>query len=88
VAPPLVGVAVNVTFAPAHDGFDPPVIATDTAGTSVVFTIMVMELEVAVAGLTHGAFEVMMHVTTCPFVNVELVYVGLLVPTLEPFTCH
>jgi hypothetical protein len=41
VAPPFVGVAVNVTEAPVQDGLDPEVIATFTEGVTVGLTVTV-----------------------------------------------
>ena len=54
----------------------------------LLFTVMDIPAEVAVAGLEQLAFEVSIHVTICPVVNVEVVKVAPLVPALVPFICH
>jgi hypothetical protein len=81
-------VAVNVTDAPAHIGFDPAVMAIAIDGTNTGFTVMVIPALVAVVGLAQVALEVSIHVTTCPLVKVVVVNVGLLVPALMPLTFH
>lgn len=63
-----------------------PLMLTD--GVTAGFTVIVMVLELAVAGLAQVAFEVIVQVTVCPFVSVDVVYVAALVPTFEPFTFH
>jgi hypothetical protein len=83
-----VAVAVNVTDAPTQLGFDPEVTAITTDGTNAAFTVIVIELDVTVAGIAHNAFDVNTHVTTFPFVSVVEVNVVLFVPTLTPFTFH
>ena len=50
--------------------------------------VIVIELDVPVVGEAHAELEVMIQETTCPFVSVDVVKVGLLVPTLVPPTCH
>ena len=82
----MVGVAVNVTLVPAH--IVEADAATDTAGVTTGFTVMVMPVEVAEVGEAQAAVDVIMQVTTSPFVNALLVYVALLVPALTPSTCH
>jgi hypothetical protein len=47
-----------------------------------------MAFEVAGLPEAHGALEVITQVTVCPLVNELVVYAGLLVPTLLPFTFH
>lgn len=59
----MVGVAVNVTDEPAQLGLLPEVIAIDTAGVSVVATVIVIAFDVAVAGDTQFALEVSTQVT-------------------------
>ena len=83
--PPLVGEAVKVTDVPGQILFVEAAILT--AGTGTGFTVMVTEL-LAVAGEAQGALEVTVTETTSLLFKVELLNVGLLVPTLEPFTCH
>jgi hypothetical protein len=53
VAPPLVGVAVNVTAVPEQVGFVPVVTAMLTAGVTLAVTPKLIGLEVAVAEVTH-----------------------------------
>jgi hypothetical protein len=63
VVPPLVGVAVKVTEAPAHIVVPDP-LAIETVGATVPDTVMVMAFDVAVVGLAQGEFEVSIQVTT------------------------
>ena len=87
VVPPFVGVAVNVTDDPAH--IAPTGLATTlTEGTTVGFTVIVIPVLVAVVGAAQGELEVSIHVTICPFVNVDEVNVVPPAPALTPFTCH
>ena len=85
--PPLVGVAVNVTDAPAQMVL-PGLAAILTDGTTIAFTVIVIVLDVAVAGNAQVAVDVITHVTASPFINVAFVYVLLFVPTLLPFNFH
>ncbi len=73
---------------PAHIGLVPLVTAIDTDGVSIGFTTILILFELAVVGLAHVAVDVMIHVTACPLVKVDVVNVALFVPTFEPFTCH
>jgi hypothetical protein len=57
-------------------------------GVTVVFTTIVMELEVAVVGLTHDALEVNTHVTAAPLVKAAVVNALLSVPAFTLFTFH
>lgn len=82
----MVGVAVNVTDVPAQTVWLGVAILTD--GVTVVLTVMVSVLDVAVVGDAQDELEVMTHVTTAPLVSVVEVYVALLVPTFVPFTFH
>jgi hypothetical protein len=84
----LLGVAVNVRAAPAHAGFEPPVSAMLTDGVTFGFMDIVIAFDVAVTGLAQLKLDVMVQVMICPFVNVLVVYVELLVPTLTPLTFH
>jgi len=58
-----------------------------TEGVTVGVTDIVMVLELAVVGETHGAFEVRITVTLSPLLKVVEVKVAP-VPALLPFTCH
>ena len=51
-------------------------------------TDMVIEFDVAKAGLAQGKLELITQVTTCPLVSDDVEYVGLLVPTLPPCIFH
>jgi hypothetical protein len=84
----LVGVTVKASELPLQVGLVPDVNAMDTAGATAVVTVTEMVFEVAVEGDAQAAFEVITQDTICPFVNDEVVNVGLLVPALEPFTSH
>ena len=59
-----------------------------TLGIKTGFTVIVVTVLVAGLPVTQFAFEVNTTVTMSPFANVVLLYVLLLVPTLEPFTFH
>ena len=85
--PPLVGVAVNVTFVPVHIVL-PGAAAMLTDGVTLAVTAMVIEFDVAVVGLAHASDDVMTTVTISPFTSVEVWKVLLLVPVLTPFTFH
>ena len=85
--PPLVGVAVKVTFVPVHIVL-PGTAAMLTDGATVPVTAMVTEFDVAVVGLAHTSDDVITTVTTSPLASVELWKVLLLVPALTPFTFH
>ena len=88
VAPPLIGVAVKVTLAPAQEGLLPVVSAMVIAGVTDEATVIVIPELVAVVGLAHVAFDVSTHVIICPFVKVAVVNVLLFVPTLVAPTFH
>ena len=82
----MVGVAVNVALLPAQILVVP--VAILTVGTTDGFTVIVMELDVAVAGDGQVAVDVITQVTDCPLVSVVVVKVALFVPALVPFTFH
>ena len=81
------GVAVNVTDVPAQMVL-PGLAAILTEGVTLAFTVMVIPVEVAVAGEGQVAFEVITHVIISPFANEAFVYVVEFVPTLPPFNFH
>ena len=70
MVPPLVGVAVKVTFVPAHTAPD-GLAATLTEGTTALVTVIVMVFEVAVVGLTQLLLDVIMQVMVLPFASEE-----------------
>ena len=84
----MLGVVVNVSAAPEHAGFEPPVSAMLTDGVTFGFMDIVIALDVAVTGLAQLKLDVIVQVMICPFVNVLVLYVELLVPTLVPLTFH
>jgi hypothetical protein len=86
VVPPLVGVAVKVTDVPGQIVVDDAAIETD--GTRTGFTTIDIPVLVAVVGFTQTALDVRITVTMSALFKVVELNVGLLVPTLEPFTCH
>ena len=59
----MMGVAVNVKEFPEQFGFAPAVNTIDTDGTTVGFTVIAIEFELAVVGLAHVAVDVIVHVT-------------------------
>ena len=69
--PPLVGVAVKLTFVPVQTVLDE--VAIDTKGVSDVPTVIVTLLEVAVVVVAQAAFEVSTQLTTSPFAKAALV---------------
>jgi hypothetical protein len=69
VAPPFVGVAVNVIELPAQPELVPAVIAIDTEGVTLLFTVIVIPALVADAGLGHVALDVITHLIISPFTN-------------------
>lgn len=83
----MVGVAVNVTLVPAQiaeDGLAAMLTLTGNEG----FTDIVIVFDVAGFPVAHVAFDVKIHLTRSPLLNVELEYVAAFVPTFTPFTCH
>jgi hypothetical protein len=65
--------AMKVMVDPAHIGLVPETIEMEHVGETTGFTVIVIPLLVAVAGLGHAADEVNMHVTTSPVIREELV---------------
>jgi hypothetical protein len=86
VAPPLVGVAVKVTEAPAQIVVAEAEMVTD--GVISAFTVIVILLLVAVEGEAHAALDVNTQLTMSPLDNVVAVNVALFVPALAPLTRH
>lgn len=82
----MVGVAVNVTLVPEHIVVAEALILTD--GITVVVTVIVIALDVAVGCVTHVSDEVITTVTTSLFARAAFWYVALFVPTLPPFSFH
>jgi len=82
----LVGVAVNVTLVPEQMLVAVALTATD--GVTLVLTVIVTGVEVAVVGVAQVAVDVITQVTTSPFASAALVYVVPPVPTLAPLSFH
>ena len=82
----MIGVAVNVTEFPGQIVVALAAILTE--GVIRSFTVMVIVLLVAVAGEGQIALEVMITLTVFVFASVEVVNMGLFVPTFTPLTCH
>ena len=68
--PPLVGVAVKVTFVPEQIVL-PGAAAMLTDGDTTEFTVIVIALDVTGLGLAQVIDEVITQVTISPFTNVE-----------------
>ena len=64
----MVGVAVNVTFVPLQIVVL-ELVAIFIDGVTDVLTLIVIVLEVTVAGIAQVAFEDNTHITSFPFVN-------------------
>ena len=84
--PPFVAVAVKVTAVPWQILVVEAEI--ETLGVTVLFTVILIGVALAVFVLVHEALLVMMTDTWLPFVKVVLVNVALFVPALLPFTSH
>ena len=82
----MVGVAVKVTELPAQIAVADAIMPTE--GVTIAVTVIVIALEVGVAGDAQAALDVIRTFTTSPFANAAEVYTGEFVPTLTPFTCH
>jgi hypothetical protein len=78
---------VNVTLAPAQSTFEGEA-AIDTLAGAVGVTNIVIVFEVAGLPLTHGRLEVILTLTSFPFVRDDVTYVLLFVPTGLPSTVH
>ena len=87
VLPPLAGVAVKATLAPAHI-VDEGEAAIVIPGVTELFTVMVTVLLVPVVDEGHIALLVITHVTALPFASELVVKVVPPVPALEPLTFH
>ena len=83
----MVGVAVNVTLVPVQIVLSGAALML-TDGVTVAVTAIVIEFEVAVAGLAHASDDVITTVTTSALASVELWKLLLLVPAFTPFTFH
>jgi hypothetical protein len=65
----LEGIAVNVSEEPAQPGFDPEVIEIFTEGLRVLFTVIIIELELTVAVLAQASEEVSSQLITSPLLR-------------------
>lgn len=86
-APPPAGVAVKVTASPGQMLVVLAEMLTDAA--TEVATVIVIVLEVAVAGDAQAALDVRITVTLSPLASVEDVNVEAVAPpAFAPFICH
>ena len=85
--PPLVGVAVHITFVPAHIAPEGTAAMLTLAG-KLGFTVIVIAFDVAGDPVEHKIEEVITNVIISLFESVVDVYVELLVPILLPLTFH
>jgi hypothetical protein len=76
----LTGVAVNVTAIPLHVGLAPVVIAVETEGITVVFTVIVVVPLVAVVVLGQVALEVSITSITSLLASVVLLKTAVVAP--------
>lgn len=86
MAPPVTGVAINVTISPVQISSADAAILTD--GVILGVTLMTTTLLDATAGVVHGVLVVITHITLLPLAKLLLVNVGLLGPTFIPSTIH
>ena len=86
----MVGVAVNVTLVLAQMVLFVAEEAILTLAGRFAFTVVVIPFDVAGDPVKHGvAFDVITTVTTSLFVNVLVIYVTLVAPTISlPFSFH
>ena len=84
--PAFTGEAVKVTGVPAH--ILTAEAAMLTAGVTDEPTFIVMAVDVSDCEVTQLIEEVMIQVTTSPFMSWELSKMGVSVPALIPFTFH
>lgn len=86
--PPPIDKAVKVIGSEEQVGFVPDVIEIVTIGGVSAFTVITIILLVIVGDDTQVSLVVKTHVTASVFDKVEVVNVGLLVPTFTPFIRH
>ena len=60
----------------------------EMVGVAVLFTVIVIALLLAIAGIGQLKLLDISQVTTSASFNVDVMYVALFVPTGEPFTNH
>jgi hypothetical protein len=84
--PLFVGAAVNVTGVPEQ--MDAAVVLIDTETGTGGITVAVIAFDVTGEPVTHGKSDVMITLTTSPFVKLLVVKLDAFVPTFTPFTCH
>jgi hypothetical protein len=61
--------AINIVVWPEHVGLDPEAIAMLIVGVTAGVTVIVIALDVTVAGLEHTALDPKSQVTISPFTN-------------------
>lgn len=86
--PPLKGVAENPTAEPTHKGLLPNCCTMLREDGALELTVIVIPELIAVDGFAQLWLDKSTHVTVLELERVLLVNVGLLLPTLTPFTFH
>ena len=86
LTPPLEGVAVNVTLAPAQM-FELDA-EMETEGLALLFTVILIAFEPAFVVAAQGLITLILQVTTSPLFRVLEEYVVLFVPTFDPLIFH
>ena len=84
----MVGVAVNVTLVPAPGQMSVVFAAIVTLGVTLLVTLVVIPLLVAVLAVWQRLLAVNTTVTSSLLASVVVVNVDELVPVLVPFTFH
>ena len=84
----MVGVAVNVTLVPAPGQMSVVFSAIVTLGVTLLVTVVVMPLLVAVLAVWQRLLAVNTTVTSSLLASVVVVNVDELVPVLVPLTFH
>ena len=83
----MVTEAVNVTLVPAQMLL-PWLETIEAVGAALLFTVIVIALLTAVAGLGQLRLLVIWQVTVWPLVSEDVTYVALFVPAGDPSTNH
>ena len=82
----MVAAAVNTTFCPEQIAV--PLAEILIVGVADGLTVMLTLLEVTLVIVAHEELEVNKHFTESPLLRLLEAKDGLLVPTLDPSTCH
>ena len=79
---------MNVTLVPEQIALSTSLEAIETAGVTLLLTVVVMLLPLAVADVWQALLAVNTTVTASLLLSDAFVYVLALVPTLAPFNFH